>query len=188
MDSQSRWDSFYSSAEREQFLHLTDAQVDEILKQFPSAHSALDIGCGEGQLLVQLEKRNFNTIGIDVSPVALKEAHRYVTKGKLIEGDFESMSFQADQTFDLVFLKFVIAFIKNKVNLFRKIDSLLNEKGGLILLTPVISGTKTTEIIEDTFVEQKVLDEFLPRYFKLSKETVLYSEDNKRLSLYVCKK
>jgi len=187
MDSKTKWDTFYASTTREPFLHLTETQVAEILAGSPSAHSALDIGCGEGQLLEQLEQSGLTVTGIDVSPVALSAAKERV-EGTLIEGDFESFNFNTNSTFDLIFLKFVIAFIDDKERLFQKIHSLLNEGGELVLLTPVISGVKELKSIEEIFVEKHILDECLPKYFGQIKEDILYKEGGKKLSLFVCKK
>lgn len=187
VDNKTKWDSFYASATREPFLHLNEERIDGVLKAFPSANSALDIGCGEGQLLEQLGKRGLDAVGIDVSPVALVEAKKRI-RGVLIEGDFESFVFHDNPTFDLIFLKFVIAFIHDKKRLFEKIDSMLNEGGGLVLLTPIISNAGDAKDIDEVFVKQEVLDEFLPKYFKQSKEQILYAESNKRLSLYICRK
>lgn len=188
MEQQKKWDTFYSSVKREPFLHLTDEQVDKILEKFAYAKSALDIGCGEGQLLAQLEKRGISTVGIDVSPVALNEAHKHV-KGELIEGDFEQYTFRKDTQFDLIFTKFVIAFIKDVDAFFKKIVALLGPGSGFILLTPVINGPKNENLIEEEiFIQQSVLDASMPRYFSDIKEEVLYAEGDKKLALYVCTK
>lgn len=187
MESKNKWDTFYSSKKREPFLHLTEEQVEAILVKFPNAKSALDIGCGEGQLLIQLEQRNISVTGIDVSDVALKEARRHVA-GKLIEGDFEQFIFPNDSSFDLIFVKFVIAFIQNPEEFFEKIDALLKTEGGFILLTPVTKELDTSSEKEEVFVEQSVLDRFMPKYFSKVEETILYSEGSKKLSLYICTK
>lgn len=187
MEPQSKWNTFYSSKKREPFLHLTEEQVDAILVRFPNAKSALDIGCGEGQLLTQLEQRNISTTGIDVSDVALKKAHKHVA-GKLIEGDFEQFVFPKNSSFDLIFVKFVIAFIQNAGAFFEKIDNLLKTGGGFILLTPVTKELDSSSEKEEVFVEQSVLEKFMPQYFSKIEETVLHSENNKRLVLYTCTK
>lgn len=187
MEPRNKWNTYYSSKEREPFLHLTDEQVDAILTKFPNAKSALDIGCGEGQLLIQLEQRDIATVGIDVSDGALKEARKHVV-GKLIEGDFEQFTFPNNSSFDLVFVKFVIAFIQNPKAFFEKIDRMLKTRGGFILLTPVTQKLDSSSEKEEVFVEQSVLDKFMPQYFPKIEETVLYSEDNKKLSLYICTK
>jgi 2-polyprenyl-3-methyl-5-hydroxy-6-metoxy-1,4-benzoquinol methylase len=187
MKQKDKWNAFYSSKKREPFLHLTEEQVDSILKKFPNAASALDIGCGEGQLLIQLEERGISTTGIDISDIGINEAKKRVS-GSLIVGDFEQFSFPDTASFDLIFVKFVIAFIQNPEAFFKKIDSLLKTDGGFILLTPVIREPDSSSQKEEVFIEQSILDEYLPRYFSKIEETILYSEGHKRLALYTCTK
>lgn len=185
MKSRDKWDTFYSSKKREPFLHLTEEQVNAILIRFSNAKSALDIGCGEGQLLIQLEQRNISAVGIDVSDVALKEARKHV-KGTLIEGDFEEFVFSEEEKFDLVFVKFVIAFIEDIPTFFKKIQSVLKTSGGFILLAPVINGHLEKKSGEEIFVEQSVLDVSMPKYFSEIKEEILHTEGNRKLALYTC--
>lgn len=187
MDAAHKWDDFYASDSRESFLHFTDDQVSSILKDFPLAKTALDIGCGEGQLMLQLEATGVTTTGIDLSKVALAEAHKHV-KGNLIEGDFEKFDFPIEQKFDLIFVKFVIAFIESKPAFFKKVRGLLNAGGALILLTPVIDGEIVQKLeSESIFVEKSVLDTYMPKYFPNIKEEILHAERAKKLSLFICK-
>jgi 2-polyprenyl-3-methyl-5-hydroxy-6-metoxy-1,4-benzoquinol methylase len=187
MEQLSKWNIYYSSKKREPFLHLTKEQVDTILAKFPDAKSALDIGCGEGQLLIQLERQGISTTGIDISNVAISEASKYV-KGTLIEGDFEQVTFPNNSSFDLIFVKFVIAFIQNHEAFFKKINTLLKPDGGFILLTPVTKELNLSSEKDEIFIKQSVLEKFMPQYFSKIEETVLYSENNKKLVLYTCTK
>lgn len=183
MKQKEKWNEFYISQNREAFLHFTEDQVDSVLKQFPNTQSVLDIGCGEGQLLVQLEARGISTVGIDVSEVGITEARKHV-KGELIVGDFETFEFPADTSFDLVFVKFVIAFIAEPDLFFQKVTQLLRTHGGLVLLTPVMPNPNPLSPSEEVFVEIAVLDRCLFRYFSSIHEEVLYADGNKRLVLY----
>lgn len=185
MDVTHKWDNFYTSDSRESFLHFTNDQVVSILRDFPLAKTALDIGCGEGQLMLQLEAADITTTGIDLSKVALAEARKQV-KGTLLEGNFEQWEFLGTQKFDLIFAKFLIAFIENRDKFFSKIRSLLQEDGGFILMTPIIDQ-KSLEPGSEVFIEQSVLDTYLPA-FSTVKEQILYSETGKRLSLFICRK
>lgn len=188
MDTAHKWDTFYASDSRESFLHFTDEQIASILKHFPLAKTALDIGCGEGQLILQLETVGIATTGIDISKIALAEARKRV-KGTLLEGDFEKYSFPPEQKFDLVFVKFVIAFIKDIPAFFNKIDDLLKQNGGFILLAPVAKQSiDRSEEANEIFIEQSLLDVSFPKHFSNIQEETLYAEDDKRLALFICKK
>ncbi len=168
-------------------MHFSEEQIGSILSKFPNAKSALDIGCGEGQLLIQLEQRGISTTGIDISGVALNEAEKHV-KGTLIGGDFEQFTFPNDSSFDLIFVKFVIAFIQNPETFFKKINRMLKVDGGFILLTPVAQKLGLSPEKEEIFIEQSVLEKLMPQYFSRIEETVLHSEENKKLALYICTK
>lgn len=187
MEQLSKWNIYYSSKKREPFLHFTEEQIDSILAKFPNAKSALDIGCGEGQLLIQLEQRDIFTTGIDISSVAINEAGKHI-KGTLIKGDFEQFTFPNNSLFDLIFVKFVIAFIQNPAAFFKKIDNMLKTGGGFILLTPVTQKLDDSSEKEEIFIEQSILGKFMPRYFSKIEETVLHSEKSKKLMLYICTK
>jgi len=187
MDQQQKWNSFYSSQKREPFLHFTEEQLDNILEKFPQTKTALDIGCGEGQLLVQLSKREIIATGIDISDIGINEAKKHFN-GTLILDDFEEYEFPQGKTFDSIFVKFVIAFIKHPENFFKKINSLLNTGGGFILLTPAMPNPDHTSTEEEVFVDRSLLETLLPQYFSLLKKEILYTDHDKQLLLLICRK
>lgn len=179
-DSQKKkWDAFYSSTKREDFLHLSDQQLDAILKEFPTAKTILDIGCGEGQLLTQLTMRGYDVTGIDVSPIALSRVDLDTT---IITGDFENYRF--GQTFDIIFAKFLVAFIENLPNFFAKTHSLLNRDGGMVIISPIVDGEKDEEI----FIKKEDFENGYRTYFDVRFDTSLYQEGNKRLAQVILTK
>ncbi len=186
MDAQRKWDEFYSRKNREPFLHFSSEQIKNILKDFPGSKKILDIGCGEGQLMLELEKMGFVVEGIDPSSIALEAAQKLVT-GTLRLGTFEELSFAQGVKFDIIFVKFVLAFINDPSSFFEKIDRLLNDAGGLIIVTPITSR-KNDNGDEEIFVQQQTVDEFIPKYFNNIREDILHAEGDKKLSLLVCKK
>lgn len=183
MKQKEKWNAFYTSQKRESFLHFSEEQIDDILRKFPDTQSVLDIGCGEGQLMVQLESRGMSTVGIDVSEVGIKTA-RESSKGQFIVGDFETFEFPTDTAFDLIFVKFVIAFIEKPDLFFQKVAQLLSSHGGLILLTPVMPNPDRLSPVEEVFTDLSILDECFSRYFSSVHEEVLYADGEKRLVLY----
>lgn len=187
MKQKEKWNSFYASQKRRPFLHFNEEQIDNILKQFPGTQSILDIGCGEGQLMVQLEARGISTVGIDVSEVGIRAARKH-SKGEFIVGDFETFEFSANTSFDLIFVKFVIAFIERPDLFFQKMVRLLNAQGGLVLLSPVMPNPDHSSSSEEVFVDLTTLNECLVRYFTSIQEEVLYVDGVKRLVLYTAVK
>lgn len=184
MKQKEKWNAFYTSQKRESFLHFNEEQIDVILKKFPNTQSILDIGCGEGQLMSQLEARGISTVGIDVSEVGIKTA-RKSSNGQFIVGDFETFEFPTNTAFDLIFVKFVIAFIEKPDLFFQKVVQLLNSHGGFILLTPVMPNPDQLSPAEEVFVDLSTLDECFSRYFSSVHEEVLYADGEKRLVLYI---
>lgn len=178
-----KWNAIYSGKiKTSNFLQLEEIQLSEIFEFFPNARSAFDIGCGRGELLSQLEDRGITTTGIDASSVAIDAAKR-VSKATLYVGDFESFSFPEGIKFDLIFVKFVLAHIKKKEEFIVHISELLNNGGGLIVISPVM--LKNKRAVDEIFIEQELLNKLISRYFSLKKECILYEEGDKKLSLYI---
>jgi len=178
-----KWNAIYSGKiKTSNFLQLEEIQLSEIFEFFPHAKSAFDIGCGGGKLLSQLEDKGITTTGIDASSVAIEAAKR-VSKATLYVGDFEKFSFPEEMKFDLIFVKFVLAYIKKKEEFIARISGLLNDGGGLIIISPVI--LKNKQSADEIFIEQELLNKLIPRCFSLKKESILYKEGDKKLSLYI---
>ncbi len=90
-----------------------------------SKGSALDIGCGQGQLMKQLEARGFKTQGIDLSDYSAG-----------IVGNF--MTYKFNMKFDLITINLVLAFIQDKPKFIEKVHSLSKKNGRIIIITPVL--------------------------------------------------
>lgn len=88
---------------------------------------ALDVGCGEGELMRQLRDRGYKTTGIDLAEAAKPD----------IIGDFMSYDF-GKQKYDLITANLVIAFMEDKKAFFDKMKSLLTKEGRIIIITPVL--------------------------------------------------
>mgnify|MGYP001042423755 CR=1 FL=1 len=103
----------------------------------------LDLGCGTGNFAIKLAKRGLLVKAIDYSIEALKIA-KEKARNNNVESlinfelvDIEKIKFLKEK-YDLVILRLVYAFIKNKKSLLSKIKKVLSEKGWLFLETPVI--------------------------------------------------
>lgn len=182
-----KWNDFFSSKERPAFMHLTTDQIDQIQAFFPNAKTALDIGCGEGELLCELEKRDFITTGIDLSEVAINKASLSV-RGKLLVADFEDISPEKLGHFDIVFAKFVVAFFSDLDLTIKKAADLINVGGGFVVLTPVLCAElDSINIKEEIFVHQTSIESVLSSLFNEIHQITLHREGLKKLSLYICR-
>ena len=104
----------------------TARRIFGLLKTKP-APEVLDIGCGFGDLLAELQDRYiFSVAGLEVSPFAIKKARASVKskikKGSILKLPFKKNSFDAIICFDMIYyltLKETIRAIKNLINVSR---------------------------------------------------------------------
>ncbi len=69
--------------------------------------NVLDIGTGTGLFAQSFAKLGLDVSGVDVNPLMLKAARKFVPEGDFREGVMESLPF-ADNSFDLVFMGLVL--------------------------------------------------------------------------------
>ena len=74
--------------------------LDRLLPSAKLNQQALDIGCGTGGLMHQLEAQQYNTAGMDISPMALGFARKRVI-GPLARASANQLPFR-NEVFDLV--------------------------------------------------------------------------------------
>lgn len=129
-----------------------------------SGMTALDIGCGTGQLAGLLDNTYTWVTGIDLSPVAIEQAKK----------DYPSVYFEVknylevEGEFDLVTAKLVVAFV-NLEQFFTKVKSLLSLGGGVLIQTPVTyPGYKYDDKYKSISVDyHKLLIEILKAGFSI---------------------
>ena len=115
--------------ERSQYLSSISAEIKYIAKLKPGA--VLDIGCGPGWLLSQLNSR-WKRFGIEPSKHAASVAEKYAS---IFEGTLEDFVFRKD-SFDLVVAYHVIEHIRDPLTAIKTIHQLLRPGGTLIIGTP----------------------------------------------------
>ena len=77
----------------------------EMISHVPSgATRVLDLGCGTGFFLAELEDKHPGAVGLDISHDMLKVSDRYVPGARLVTADAERLPF-APGRFDAVFCK-----------------------------------------------------------------------------------
>ncbi len=102
--------------------------------------SVLDIGCGEGWLVRELEKTGIPSLGIDVIPELVAFAKKE-GGGRYKVIAYESLSYEKlKETFDVVVCNFSLLGRESVITLFEKIPFLLNNGGSFIIQTihPVV--------------------------------------------------
>jgi len=82
------------------FLRPIRKTIISIAKEF-QYKTILDLCCGTGNQLIQLQKQGFHGTGVDLSDDMLKVAHEKSKNISFIKGNAEDLSFK-DNSFDMV--------------------------------------------------------------------------------------
>jgi len=99
---------------------------------------ALEIGCGSGEMLHEILKRNFKAVGMDIAPGMLKASRKLIKeklpnkKVGLLQGDIDHLAFP-DASFDLIVAAGVIEYLASDKKLLPELCRVLKPGGVLIL-------------------------------------------------------
>ncbi len=132
-DNIDKWNQIYASGR--QFTPVAEALLDSLEL---SGGTALDIGCGTGELSAQLNKRGFKVTGIDLSDYATSKAKALNPSGSFMAGDFLEQVFEPSIKFDVIFINKVLAFVTDKTEFIAKARGLLASGGQIVIITPVL--------------------------------------------------
>lgn len=137
--------------------------------------SILDIGCGDGKLLLELQKAGFkNLTGIDPF---LKTENIIQKHLKLLK----SNTYDLDGKYDIIMLNHVLEHIPNQHKTLKEISNLLSPNGVLLIRIP-IAGTYAWNKFKTDWVQ---LD--TPRHFylhTLNSFSLLASKNNFKITDY----
>ena len=103
---------------------------EHVFSNFPQNSLILDVGCGNGDITLEIAKMGFDVIGIDIS----EENH---LDDKFCKVDLQKDSYPfPDNYFDVVFCKSVIEHMREPDFLFDEVHRILKPGGTFICLTP----------------------------------------------------
>lgn len=115
-------------------LHEYQMFKSYLLKFLPDGGKVLDIGCGVGNMLQQIRNLSiYNSSGIEISKDAAQRAQKNglkVFQGNLSEARLES------ESFDAVFLLYVLEHVDNPLWILKEINRILKKDGLLFLAVP----------------------------------------------------
>lgn len=100
-------------------------------RQCSSLHRVLEIGCGTGEFLANLESRGIEVAGVEFAD----SAHRVKFNGRLYVGRMEDLEIP-EASFDGILLLNVIEHLGDPDNVLKKIRSMLAPGGVLLLRFP----------------------------------------------------
>jgi len=110
----------------------------EALKDLPKGN-VLDVGCGNGKLLKELKEKGWETYGVDVDPLATKQARKLGLN--VFTGELHEVEIPKDY-FDVVIMKHSLEHMHNPLQILKEYHRILKPDGTLIIEVPNIKSTE----------------------------------------------
>ena len=108
----------------------------ELLRLLPErSERVLDLGCGTGFFLAELEALRPGAVGLDISHAMLRVSEQYVPGARLVTADAEQLPFR-DQAFDAIFCKGSLHHTRDHVRFLANCRRALAPDGVLIMSEP----------------------------------------------------
>jgi len=148
MVSDINWSSVYENGG--DFRVLTPSELTDIFQHLPKgslARSALDIGCGTGQLTRDLWFRGCSVKGVDPALKAIEiaqDASSRISDDSLVYVASDISGVTSTERYDLIFCKLVFAFIEDKENFLDTLKSHMYPHSSFIMISPVL-GSKISK-------------------------------------------
>ncbi len=171
--NRNRWDQIFQSEGR-----VFDSPHEDMPRLIPyfraqGAKRILDLGCGSGRHIVFLAKHDFEVHGVDVSPVGIKLAKRWMEDEKLaasfIIGSIYNKLPYANAFFDAVISVQVIHHntAENIRGLIAEIWRVLKPAGLFFATIPMYKNQakRFQQIEENTFLPLDGREESIPHYY-----------------------
>ncbi len=108
----------------------------EMMSLMPEgARRVLDLGCGTGFFLAELERERPGAVGLDLSHEMLRVSEQYVPGARLVTADAEKLPFR-ERAFDVVFCKGSLHHMRDHQGFLEHCLGALDGGGRLILSEP----------------------------------------------------
>jgi SAM-dependent methyltransferase len=132
------YDGFYSDIyDYLVYNNVKDSyEVGEIInKTLPTEESIiLDVGSGTGHHVADLASKNYNVVGMDVSPAMINKAKEFYPDYNFVVGDaLKSDNFYPNSFTHILCLYFTIYYMKDKMQFFKNCMNWLKPGGYLVL-------------------------------------------------------
>jgi len=114
--------------------------LDEIAR-YRGGHSGrlLEIGCGQGDFLVQAQKLGYDVTGVEIAQPAAVIAAKRLGQGRVVCGEIESVALGAG-SFDVCAISDVIEHTRDPLAFLQAIHWLLKPGGVLFIATPTLDS------------------------------------------------
>ena len=143
----------------------------------PAGSRIVDIGCGAGGTLEQLERPGiYRLVGLDLSKTLLGEAVPRVGTGRLVQGRAEKLPFKKD-FFDALFCECVLSILEDKSAALHEFARVLKNGGFLVVSDVFGKGDHGTAGHADGLLTQEEIHDLVSG----SGFTILHWEAHDRL-------
>lgn len=106
----SRYEAWYTTPRGQRTDRAERALLKWLLRQFPSARSMLEVGCGTGHFTTWFAGQRLWVVGLDRSPAMITELHRQTPTLPVIQGDAHQLPFR-NQAVDVIAFVTTIEFL-----------------------------------------------------------------------------
>lgn len=166
------------------YWKLPEKSLQKITEQLPEGAKVLDLGCGDGKLLKQLEEsgKYYDLTGADISEKVTDVASKNVPDAKYINLDITKEDIA--EKYDMIFMKFVLGCLRNKKYSSQEelCDAVLEKIGKscdqFVLIIPVPKNGLDKSELKSIYVDAEVLQKLISRHFK--KAELIDTQEGKR--------
>ncbi|MFZ0546452.1 MAG: methyltransferase domain-containing protein, partial [Candidatus Promineifilaceae bacterium] len=120
--------------ERPEWQPATEFYADLVRSRLEPSSVVLDLGCGRGGLVEQLNHPLNQIVGVDADIVSLRE-HRLSGKLPLMAALSDALPF-AEESFDVVFASWVLEHLAQPGKMMAEIGRVLRPGGAFLFITP----------------------------------------------------
>ena len=131
----------------------------------------LEVGCGDGDFLVEAEAAGFQVTGVELASAAVEQARARLQHGEVVCGLLENSGLPEEQ-FDLCVLSDVIEHVRDPQAFLRNIHRLLKPNGAIFIATPSLASW-SAKVMRQHWMEFK--PEHLTYFDPRSIQTALFN-------------
>ena len=123
----------YSVGRKRLFL----SQIKYVKKFLTENSKVLEIGSGHGETLIELEKLNFQTIGVEPDLKNVEHLRKTLKKSKIIQSTIENLDI--DQKFDFIWMSHVFEHLSDPVSFLNNIKKSMKKNCFLFIEVPNVT-------------------------------------------------
>lgn len=113
----------------------------------------LEVGCGDGDFLVEAEEAGFIVTGVELAPSACDQARARLKHGEVVCGLLEKSGLE-EESFDLCVLSDVIEHVRDPLAFLGEVHRLLKPGGAIFIATPSLDSW-SAKMLKQNWMEFK---------------------------------